>query len=59
MEENDLSYFATLNQFFACRIVILKLPVLKLNMKARQDMPEILTVDLISTNNIALDINWS
>ena len=47
---HDSSYLATVNQFFTCRIVFLKL--LKLNIKARQDIPEFLTTALRS---IALD----
>ena len=41
-----MSHLATLNQFFACRIVLLQL--LKLNIKARHYLPEFLTADLLS-----------
>ena len=42
--EYDLTYLATLTRFFACRIVILGL--LKINIKARQDISEFLTANL-------------
>ena len=49
--EYDLTYLATLNRFFPCRIVILGL--LKINIKARQDISEFLTANLWSIYVIA------
>ena len=40
----DWSHIATLNHLFACRIVMVGL--LELNIKAGQDTPEFLTVNL-------------
>ena len=46
-----------LNQFFAGRFVILEL--LKLNIKARQEIPEFMTANPLSIHLIAFDIDWS
>ena len=54
---HELSYSATLNWLFMCRIVILRL--LKLNIKARYDMLEFLTANILWIHVIALDIDWS
>ena len=51
------TFLATLNRFFACRLVILGL--LKLNIKARQDTSEFLTTNLLLIHIIELDIDWS
>ena len=51
------SHLATLNRFFACRIVDLRL--LKLNIKARHNILEFLTTNLLLIHVIALDIDWS
>ena len=52
----DSSYFATLNQVFACRIFILGL--LKLNTKIIQNIQELLTANLLLIHVIAFDIYW-
>ena len=49
----DSSHLATLNRFFACRIVVLGL--LKLNFKARHDIPEFKIAHLLLIHVIALD----
>ena len=45
-----------LEPIFACRSVICGL--LKLNIKARQDIPEFLTANFLLIHVIALDIDW-
>ena len=54
---NDSSYLATLNRFFSNRIVVLGL--LRLNIKARHDIPEFLNANLWSIHLTALDIHWT
>ena len=55
----DSSYFATLDQCFAFRIVIIRL--LKLNTRVRQDIPEFLTANLLSIHIFAseIDLSWN
>ena len=53
----DFSNTATLNQFFACRIVITRL--LQLNIKARQEIPEFQIANSLLIHLIALDIDQS
>ena len=53
----DSLHIATLNPFFVCRIVIVGL--LYLNTKARQNIPDFLSANLLSKHVIALDIDWS
>ena len=54
---NDSSYLATLNRFFSNRIVVLGL--LRLNIKARHDIPEFLNTNFWLIHLIALDIHWT
>ena len=56
---HDSSHLATVNQFFACRIVVLGLPVLKLNFNARHDIPDCKHFRYMSIYVIAWDIDWS
>ena len=51
-DDDDL---ATLNRFFECRMVVFGL--LKLNIKARHDIPEFLTANFSSKHLIAWDID--
>ena len=50
-------HILTMNLFFACWIVLLRL--LKLNIKARHYTPGFLSANLLSIDVIALDIAWS
>ena len=51
------SCLANLNQLFAYRIVVLGL--LNLNIRAKQDIPEFLTANLLLIHSITVDIDWS
>ena len=53
----NFSYLPFWNWFFECRIVVLRL--LRLNIKARKDIPEFLNANLSSIHLIAFDIDLS
>ena len=50
-------WYSNLEPFFGCTIVVLRL--LRLNTKARHNIPEFLTANLLSEYVVALDIDWS
>ena len=53
------SYLANLNLYSICRIFILRLLNLKLNIKARQDVSGFLTANLLLLHIISLNIELS
>ena len=59
----DSSYLATWNLFFACRIMIVVFRLLRLNIKARHNIPEFLNTNLwlmhLNNDLIAFNIDWS
>ena len=53
----DLLYLTTWNRFSACRIVVLGL--LRLNIKARHDIPKFMNAKLLYIRLITFNIDWS